>query len=79
MRLENQPDRVAGNTSRLHWPEIDPGRIVEWRQDPRDVWMRVWVSTVIHEHDGQQVSRCTRSSSWRSSTSAVSAPSARGP
>jgi hypothetical protein len=43
------------STPRLFWPEIHPGRFVQWRETPSDYWSRVFVACVIHEHDGDKV------------------------
>jgi hypothetical protein len=55
--LEARPGRVAvaRNTPRIFWPEIHPGTYVDWRERPGDPWVRVFVTTVIHEHDGERV------------------------
>lgn len=55
--LEARPDRmaVARHTPRLFWPEIHPGVYVDWRERQGDPWQRVFVTTVIHEHDGERV------------------------
>lgn len=67
--LEDRPGRTAAafNTLRssahvssmvtpgLFWPEIHPGTYVDWRASPVEPWSRVFVTTVIHEHDGENV------------------------
>ena len=50
-----QPSNYLAEALRVHWPDIHPGMYVEWRERASDPWERVFVNTVIHEHDGQRV------------------------
>jgi hypothetical protein len=43
------------NSPQIHWPDIHPGTLVDWRESANSHWVRVWVNMVIHEHDGEKV------------------------